>query len=179
MIEQLKSHVLQNLQKEFEEQCFEEGQQVDGEISGMQILDNTHYATTLQVTFERVIEDEDEVIRMLNLPLIYSQTAADNEVVGLGDYLYAASFSGRKGMMVELSSVDEKGRALYLMTMEERDVYASLHMGQLSAAAINGEADKALVEQYGLSVMKVGDNAVVYLPDRISKDELESLKLLF
>ena len=116
---------------------------------------------------------------MLNLPLIYSQTSTDNQVVGLGEYLYAASTAGRKGMMVELSGTKEGSRPLFLMTMDQQDVYASLHMGQISAAAINGKADGELVEKYGLSVMEVGGNAVVYLPDRISKEELEQLKLLF
>ncbi|MBQ8215647.1 MAG: hypothetical protein IJZ33_05250 [Clostridia bacterium] len=179
MVEQLKDKRLVELQKAFEEECFKKGQQVDGEIAGMQVVDNTHYATTLRVTFERVIESEDEVIRMLNLPLIYSQTSTDNQVVGLGEYLYAASTAGRKGMMVELSGTKEGSRPLFLMTMDQQDVYASLHMGQISAAAINGKADGELVEKYGLSVMEVGGNAVVYLPDRISKEELEQLKLLF
>lgn len=177
MLDDLKELVLVELQEAFEKECFENGQQVDGEISGMQIVDNTHYATTLQVTFEKVVE-EDDAIRMLNLPLIYSASSTSDRVIGMGDYLYSSSFQGRRGQIVELSSAKEEGRSLYLLSMDERDVYASLYMGQLSAA-INGKADEELVEKYGLSVMEVGGNAVVYLPDRISKDELEQLKLLF
>ena len=178
MVDQLKENRLVELQEAFEEECLKKGQQVDGEISGMQVVDSGHYATTLQVTFERVIEDENQVIRMLNLPMLYSLSGAQSDVIGIGEYVYAASFSGQKGTMVTLEH-KEGGRSLYLLSIDERDVYASVYMGQLSAAAINGKADGELVEKYGLSVMEVGGNAVVYLPDRISKEELEQLKLLF
>ncbi|MBP3321093.1 MAG: hypothetical protein J6M12_01955 [Clostridia bacterium] len=177
MIKSLKNYILTELQEAFAEECMAKNQYVNGAISGMRITDNSYYATTMKVTFDRIIEDENDVIRMLNLPMMQSVSSSSDSVVGVGSYAYKSFFEGRRGKMAELEST-EGGRTLYLLTMAEKDVYATLHMGQLSAAAIQGEVNEELVAKYGLSVLKVGDDAVLYLPDRISKDELALLKLL-
>ncbi|MBQ8911620.1 MAG: hypothetical protein IJY89_03530 [Clostridia bacterium] len=173
MIEPLRAFVMQQLQDDYEKACLDKGQRVNGEISGVHKYD----ATTVKVIFEKVIEDENDVIEMLNLPMLYSFMDKRSAVVGAGNYTYSGCNQGRDGKMVTLQA--QNGKNLYLRTANEEDVYATIYMGQLSAAAIDGEPDMALVEEYGLKVKRFGDSAVVYHEKRTSEKELESLSVLF
>ena len=76
-----------------------------------------------------------------------------------------------------LESTVEKN--LYLCTTNPDDVYASVYMGQFSAAAIDGKADEKQLSDYGLSAKAYGDRTVIYRSDLISEAELEKLAMLF
>lgn len=173
MIDELKVCVMQQLQDAFEEECLRKGGKVNGAISGI----TRNSTTSLTVTFERVIEDEDRVIEMLNLPMLYSFMDQKSKVIGAGAYSYSGSNEGRNGKMVSLLAAD--GKSLYLHTAEQQDVYATIYMGQLSAAAIDGAADEDLVKKYGLQVKTIGGKTVVYDKGQISEKELSSIAVLF
>ena len=128
------------------------------------------------------MEDEDEVIRMLNLPLIQSSYTATSTVIGTGSYACAGADSGRVGMMAELKNL-EKGRNLSILTMEQEDVFASIYMGQISAAVLSEELSKEdqqyYEEEYGLKFVTIASAVAVYDPDRVSAKELEGFSMLF
>lgn len=173
MIDQLKVSVMQQLQDDFEKECLEKGQRVNGVISGV----NRYSSTAVKVIFEKTIEDENKVIEMLNLPLLHSFMDDRSNVVGAGAYTYQGYSKGREGNMVILEAAS--GKNLYLRTANAEDVYATLYMGQLSAAAIEGAYDEEQVKKYGLSVKSFGDCSVVYHSGKITEKELESLAMLF
>jgi hypothetical protein len=115
---------------------------------------------------------------MLNLPMLHSFVDKRSPVVGAGSYVYRGQNSqGKEGSMVMLESESE--RPLYLCTANPKDVYATVYMGQLSAAAIDGKPDTSQVESYGLKTRAYGDRTVIYRADLISEEELDRLAMLF
>ncbi|MBQ8399287.1 MAG: hypothetical protein IJX08_04880 [Clostridia bacterium] len=182
MIEELKLWYMEKLQKDFSDECLARADYVNGTISGMVFTENTPQPLTMKVYFEKLMEDEDEVIRMLNLPLIQSSYTATSTVIGTGSYACAGADSGRVGMMAELKNL-EKGRNLSILTMEQEDVFASIYMGQISAAVLSEELSKEdqqyYEEEYGLKFVTIASAVAVYDPDRVSAKELEGFSMLF
>ncbi len=182
MIEELKLWYMEKLQKDFSDECLARAEYVNGTISGMVITENSNQPLTMKVYFEKLMEDEDEVIRMLNLPLIQSSYNATSTVIGTGSYVRAGSDSGRVGMMAELQNL-QKGRDLSILTMEQEDVFASIYMGQISAAVLSDEVSQKdrqyYEEEYGLEFVTIANAVAVYDPDRVSVKELESFSMLF
>jgi hypothetical protein len=176
MLEPLRIVVREQLEQEFKDTCpcITKCQPVNGVVSGVVKYDST----TVKVIFEKEIEDENRVIEMLNLPMLHSFVDKRSPVVGAGSYVYRGQNSqGKEGSMVMLESESE--RPLYLCTANPKDVYATVYMGQLSAAAIDGKPDASQVESYGLKTRAYGDRTVIYRADLISEEELDRLAMLF
>ncbi len=132
-----------------------------------------------QVTFTEII-DEDEAIRILNLPVIYTYTLNDStRVIGAGSYTYAGVSKGRQGAMARLSS-DKK--LLSVITLDANRVLDSMNMGQIDVAALSlnlTKEEKQIYEKNGYQWVNLGNYTVVYNARTVNAEFLEEIAMIF
>lgn len=178
-IPQLRAIEVDKLQQEFLQECRSQGRPVDS-ISGVEGTDiHNGKAMSVRITFTGNVEKE-QAYRMLNLPLLPGVALSEGKgITGTGTLKYAGCY--KSGNSYALRVANKEGKRFTLLPIEEKNIISTMYMKQLCAASYTPtEQERAQIEeQYGLKLLTVSGRTVVYHPELITPEQIQSFAALF
>ncbi len=176
MLKELRAIKYVELQDAFKAQCASMGSpcnSIPGVVSGGR---NADFCT---VTFSSSIS-EDEAIRILNLPVIYSYSQDISSLtVGAGAYVGCGESAGNDSSMFRFSSGDEY---LSVVTVPRQNIFTTMFMEQIDIAVLPDtltETEKESASKNNFQVKIIGSSQVIWNPDTVNEEMLNKIVMLF